>query len=310
LDDVLPAPVSTAPSALRADSLLRDPDAAVRQNASAFAQDDTKEAYLAFTEQAGRPTVVDQYGDPRQQTLNKTNTLEGVARQATLGRERPVNPHPSGWITMKRKLAPYKDLIAELLGTWMLLLLGDGVVANVVLSKGQDLTIYFGWGFAVLMGIFTAGGYSGAHLNPAVTLSLAVWRGFPWKKVGPYMAAQFIGAFLGAATVYLLYYPGILAVGPLAIPPAANATAGIFSTYPNPNLSTFGQFVSEVIGTAILLFVIFATGDTKNSAPTTWGPLAVALLVFSIGASLGWGTGYAINPARDFGPRYVCESSG
>ncbi len=295
--DRLPVPVTTStPQVLRSESLLRDPDPAVRQNASAFAQDDTKEAYLAFTEAAGRPTVIDQYGDPRQATLSKGGdpNLQSLARQATLGRDRPVNPHPTGWIKMKKSLAPYKDLIAELLGTWILLLLGDGVVANVVLSGGESLTIYFGWGFAVLMGIFTAGGYSGAHLNPAVTLSLAVWRGFPWKKVGPYIIAQFIGAFLGAATVYLIYYPGIWEFngGVLTIPPAPKATAGIFATYPQPSTNMFNQFVSETIATAILLFVIFATGDTKNSAPTTWGPLAVALLIVSIGASLGWATGY------------------
>ena len=202
-----------------------------------------------------------------------------------------------------------RELLAEFLGTFVLILFGAGVVAQFVVSQGANgsyLAINLSWGLGVVMGCYVAAGVSGAHLNPAVTLALAVHRGFPWAKVIPYSVAQTVGAFVAAAVVYLTYMEGLAALdggvrqvlGPLG-------TAGIFSTYPKPYLSTFpGGFVDQVVGTAILMGVILGITDSRNSAPHAgMVPFIVGLLVMGIGMAFGTNSGYAINPARDFGPR-------
>jgi MIP family channel proteins len=155
-------------------------------------------------------------------------------------------------------------------------------------------------------------GVSGAHLNPAVTLAAAVHRQFPWRKVAPYMAAQTVGAFLAAAVVNLVYREAFNAfdggvrhvTGPLA-------TAGIFATYPQPFLSAFpGGFIDQVVGTAILVGVILGITDKRHAVPAGLGPVIVGLLVLGIGASFGFNSGYAINPARDLGPRLFTYVAG
>lgn len=205
---------------------------------------------------------------------------------------------------------------AEFLGTFTLILLGCGVVAQVVLSRntaGDYLSINLAWGLAVMFGVYVAGGISGAHLNPAVTLSLAVLRGFPWVKVLPYVVAQVAGAFLGALVVHLTYMEaftnfdnGIRQVtGP-------QGTAGIFATYPQAFLSVFpGGFLDQVVGTALLVGGLFALADARNSAPPPMiAPLVVGALVVAIGMTFGYNAGYAINPARDFGPRLFTAVGG
>jgi MIP family channel proteins len=201
-----------------------------------------------------------------------------------------------------------REAAAEFFGTMILIAFGVGVVAQTVLSgnaNGSVLSINIAWGIAVMLGIYTAGGVSGAHLNPAVTIALAVHRQFPWSKVLPYAIAQIAGAFAGAALVFITYREAMGAFdGGTRMVEGATATAGIFATYPQAYLSIAGGFVDQVIGTMLLMAGVMAVTDQKNVAPPAWltGPL-VGLLVVGIGMAFGFNAGYAINPARDFGPR-------
>lgn len=209
-----------------------------------------------------------------------------------------------------------KEFIGEVFGTFILILLGDGVVANVGLAPRVAGTAYnwntitIGWAFAVIIAVYVSAGVSGAHLNPAVTLGLAARRGFAWKKVLPYIVAQFIGAFLGAAAVYLIYRDGLVAAG----------MPNVWSTGPG---SVFGQTwwgsassgatgsyslltasIAELFGTMVLIWGIAASGDLKNNGlKDNLGGLIVGFTVLAVGLSLGGPSGYSINPARDLGPR-------
>jgi glycerol uptake facilitator protein len=200
------------------------------------------------------------------------------------------------------------ELIAEFLGTFILILFGTGVVAMVVLfpSSAPAATIHggytnitLGWGLAVTMGIYVAGKISGGHLNPAVTLTLAVFRGFPWRKVVPYSVAQTAGAFFAAALVYRNYLPAFQQVDP-----RLERTAGVFTTFPAfPDWPQAG-FLDQVIGTALLLLLVLAITDEFNAPPgANLAPAMIGLVVVAIGMSFGGMHGYPINPARDFGPR-------
>ncbi len=208
------------------------------------------------------------------------------------------------------------EMLAEFLGTMVLILLGDGVVAMVVLFgndvpggvfKGGYTNITLGWGLAVFMGICVAGRVSGAHLNPAVTLTVAVFRGFPWTKVLPYSLAQIAGAFAGAALVFVNYRPAFQ-----AFDPELSKTAGVFATFPPPFVDHWlPGLVDQVIGTALLLGLILAITDPENEpVPPILQPFAIALVVVAIGISWGGMHGYAINPARDFGPRLFTAVAG
>ena len=216
---------------------------------------------------------------------------------------------------MNGKPSVLAELIAEFLGTFVLILFGVGVVAMVVLFPsstpgeiihGGYTNITLGWGLAVTMGIYVAGSISGAHLNPAVTLTLAVFRGFPWRKVLPYSLAQTTGAFVAAALVYRNYLPAFHQVDPQLM-----RTAGVFTTFPAfPEILQAG-FLDQVIGTALLLLLIFAITDEYNSPPGPGlAPLMIGLVVVAIGISFGGMHGYAINPARDFGPRLFTVAAG
>ena len=207
------------------------------------------------------------------------------------------------------------ELTAEFLGTFVLMLFGIGVVAMVVLFPthtpgelihGGYTNITLGWGLAVTMGIYVAGKVSGAHLNPAVTLALAVFRGFPWKKVLPYSLVQSAGAFTAAALVFLNYLPAFRRVDP-----SLEKTAGVFTTFPAfPALPQAG-FLDQLIGTALLVFLIFAITDEFNCPPgANLNPLMIGLVVVAIGMSFGGMHGYPINPARDFGPRLFTALAG
>jgi glycerol uptake facilitator protein len=202
-------------------------------------------------------------------------------------------------------------LVAEILGTGTLILLGDGVVAGVLLnrSKAQNggwIVITMAWAFAVFCGVLVAGPISGAHLNPAVTVGLAVTGGVGWDLVPYYIIGEMVGAFAGAVLVFLHYYPH------WGVTEDADLKLAVFSTGPAIRSSTW-NVVSEVIGTFVLVFVILAfanspavMGEGTTATPVglgTLGPLPVALLVLVIGLALGGTTGYAINPARDLGPR-------
>jgi len=188
----------------------------------------------------------------------------------------------------------------------LLIILGDGVVANVLLhrSKGQNsgwIVITAGWGLAVMVGAYSVGAISGAHLNPAVTLGLASVGQFDWAAVPAYIIAQIAGAFVGAVVVWLAYLPH------WEITEDKAAKLGVFSTIPAVR-KPFLNMITEAIGTFVLLVGVLAIPSVQNLNPSHgfargFGPFLVGLLVFSIGLSLGGSTGYAINPARDFGPR-------
>ncbi len=207
------------------------------------------------------------------------------------------------------------ELIAEFLGTFVLILLGTGVVAMVVLFPsrtpgelihGGYTNITLGWGLAVTMGIYVAGKISGAHLNPAVTLTLAVFRGFPWRNVLPYSIAQTAGAFVAAALVYRNYLPAFHQVDP-----QLERTAGVFTTFPAFPAVPQAGFLDQLIGTGLLLLLILAITDEFNSPPgANLTPLMIGLVVVAIGISFGGMHGYAINPARDFGPRLFTVVAG
>jgi glycerol uptake facilitator protein len=207
------------------------------------------------------------------------------------------------------------ELIAEFLGTFVLILLGLGVVAMVVLfpTKNPGETVHGGftnitlaWGLAVTMGIYVAGKISGAHLNPAVTLALAVFRGFSWRKVLPYTIAQIAGAFAAAALVYWNYLPAFRQVDA-----QLDHTAGVFTTFPAFPANPQAGFLDQVIGTGLLVLLIFAITDEFNAPPgANLAPAMIGLVVVAIGMSFGGMHGYAINPARDFGPRLFSAVAG
>jgi glycerol uptake facilitator protein len=214
------------------------------------------------------------------------------------------------------KFTKGQEFIAEFFGTMVLILFGDGVVAMVVLFghnpaipgevvMGGYTNIVIGWGLAVTFGIYVAGTVSGAHLNPAVTLALAATKRFPWSKVLHYIVAQFAGAFVGALLLFINYHPKWILVDP-----NLDHTTGIFSTFPAvPGF--WPGFFDQVVGTALLVGLIFAVVDKLNALPgSNLAPIVIGLLVVAIGISFGGMNGYAINPARDLGPRLFAVVAG
>lgn len=210
-----------------------------------------------------------------------------------------------------------REFIAEIFGTFILILLGDGVVANVAVaprlaSVAYDWnTIAWGWGFAVVFAVYVAGGVSGAHINPAVTFGLAVKGDFPWRKVIPYIVAQCIGGFLGALGVYLVYLQGLRSAGmpnvwctsPGGYPGAAAwGAAGVEAV---GSYSLWNAAIAEIFGTAVLLWIVCACVDMDNLGLTNWNlqPFMIGMGVAAIGFTVGGTSGYAINPARDLPPR-------
>jgi glycerol uptake facilitator protein len=195
-------------------------------------------------------------------------------------------------------MAPF---LAELIGTALILLFGCGVVAGVLLNKSKAngsgwIVICFAWAVGVTLGVYASGQFSGAHLNPAVTLGLAAAGKFPWEKVPGYILAQFLGAMIGAGLVFLAYYPHWEETEDPGLKLA------VFSTGP-AIYHPFANFMCEFIATFILLFVIMCIGANKYADGI--GPLAVGGLILGLGLSFGGPTGYALNPARDLGPRIM-----
>jgi len=227
-------------------------------------------------------------------------------------------------VTARWRRTTMGEYSSEFLGTFVLIMFGDGVVAMVVAALNQSgrgdapfgaggqadwILITTGWGLAVALAVYVAGGISSAHINPAVTVALAVFRGFEWRKVPGYIVAQVLGAFVAAAILYLNYKHAINAFeaankitrgDPNSVP-----TYSIFATFPAPYYpNVVGPFVDELIGTALLVGIVLALVDEFNIAPrVNIGPLLVGFLVWAIGLSFGANSGYAINPARDLGPR-------
>ncbi len=207
------------------------------------------------------------------------------------------------------------ELMAEFIGTLVLVMFGNGVVAMVVLFgtgapgeivHGGFTNITLGWGLAVTMGCYLAGRITGAHLNPAVTIALAVFRGFPWRKVLPYSIAQIAGGFVAAAVVFWNYLPAFH-----AIDPNLDHTAGVFTTFPQFPAIVSAGLLDQTIGTALLLLMVMALTDERNQPPgANLTPVLVGATVVAIGMSFGGMHGYAINPARDFGPRLFTVVAG
>jgi len=208
-----------------------------------------------------------------------------------------------------------EKFFAEAFGTAALILLGDGVVAGILLAKTKTgglsggsalssgwIVITWGWALAVFVGVVVAGPASGAHINPAVTVSLAVMHslnsnaGITWETVPPYLIGQFLGAFIGASIVLLFYWDHFKETD------NKDFKLSVFCTMPNIR-NYWLNLISEIVGTFVLLFAIYAFSQPNSTAPAGLGALPVALVVLAIGLSLGGTTGYAINPARDLGPR-------
>lgn len=227
----------------------------------------------------------------------------------------------------------YGELLSEFLGTLVLIAFGDGVVAMAVAAlpgsgrtagptvifqaAGDWLLITWGWAMAVAFAVWVAGGVSGAHINPAVTVAFAVRRRFPWSKVGPYIVAQVLGAFVGAALVFLVYHQAIDAFNIAAKTPRSGgnalATYSVFATFPAKYFGggAIGPLIDQIVGTAFLLMFVVAVIDARNTAvQSNLAPLAIGLAVAAIGMSYGANAGYAINPARDFGPRLFAYFAG
>ena len=206
------------------------------------------------------------------------------------------------------------ELCAEFAGTMIIILFGCAVVAQVVTNSdgalGDHDSIAWAWGLGVMLAIYVAARLSGAHLNPAVTIALATYKGFEWRKVGPYCLAQLAGAFVGALIVRASYADLIGSIDP----DHTIATQGIFSTLPGNGgefVSVPTAFLDQVVGTAILVFVIFALTTAWNNPPlANLGPVIVGLLVVGLGMAWGANAGYAINPARDLGPRLASLITG
>ncbi|MDR8408219.1 aquaporin family protein [Nonomuraea sp. 3-1Str] len=203
------------------------------------------------------------------------------------------------------------ELAAEFAGTLILILFGVGVVAQVVAGGfGDHDSIAWAWGLGVTLGVYVAARISGAHLNPAVTIAMAVFKGFEWRKVAPFALAQIAGAFVAALIVRFNYAEVLAKVDP----GHTVKTQGVFSTLPGNGVlpvGTWGAFRDQVIGTAILLFLILAVTDVHSTPPlANLAPFIIGLIVVAIGMAWGTNAGYAINPARDLGPRLASFITG
>lgn len=229
----------------------------------------------------------------------------------------------TGW----RARSVWSELLAEFFGTFVLIAFGAGVVALAVVGlpesgrtptifagAGDWLLITWGWAMAVTMAVYVAGGVTGAHINPAVTVSLAVKGDFPWAKVLPYSGAQIAGAFAGAAVAYADYAPAIDMWNAAhnvvtRADPSGMTTFSIFATFPAHyyGASMLGPLFDQIVGTFFLMLFVLAIIDAMNvGVKANLAPFMVGMAVAAIGMSFGTGAGYAINPARDFGPRVFC----
>lgn len=208
----------------------------------------------------------------------------------------------------QKEVSVFRSFSSEFVGTFVLCAFGTGVNAQVTLSRGEAgryLSVAFGWAMGIIFGAYTSAGVSGGHMNPAVTIALAVHKQFPWKRVPIYIAAQVFGAFMASALVYGDYIDALDNFdGGIRQVTGPNGTAGIWATIPAPWLSLGNGFFDQMVGTGFLLAGLFALNDEANSAPKSQlRPILAGMLVFAIGTSFGLNDGYAINPARDFGPR-------
>ncbi|NWX66620.1 AQP3 protein, partial [Promerops cafer] len=230
-----------------------------------------------------------------------------------MGRQKDIIATIEEHLRIRNKLV--RQALAECLGTLILVLFGCGSVAQIILSRGTHggfLTVNLAFGFAVTLGILIAGQVSGGHLNPAVTFAMCLLAREPWIKLPVYALAQTLGAFLGAGIVFGLYYDAIWAFDNNQLTVIGkNATAGIFATYPSEHLNVVNGFFDQFIGTASLIVCVLAIVDPYNNpVPTGLEAFTVGFVVLVIGTSMGFNSGYAVNPARDFGPRLFTAIAG
>ncbi|MCJ1276642.1 hypothetical protein MMC21_004448 [Puttea exsequens] len=263
----------------------------------------------------------------RGETLSSVRSLIGLQQLPPVSEEHEdLEHHDLAWGQIRLAL---REPFAEFWGTFIMVMFGDGSVAQVLLSStnkaapggngfGAYQSISWGWGLGVCLGIYVAGD-SGGFLNPAITFCFCLFRKLPWKRFPVYLLAQFLGGFCAAGVMYINYVNAINNYeghGIRTVPPSPTATAGIFCTYPQPFLTKASQFFSEFIDSTILMFVIFALKDDSNQGAMgktgagPFFPLALFFLIFGLGACFGYETGYAINLARDFGPRLMSYAVG
>ncbi|RKF66736.1 Aquaporin-3 [Golovinomyces cichoracearum] len=243
-------------------------------------------------------------------SYNPRRGLAPISRYAA--QQRPIKIADDSKLWWSQVRHSLREPFSEFFGTFLLVLFGDGSIAQVVLSKGTKgdyQNICWGWGIGVLVGVYAAG-ISGSNLNPAVTLASCIFRNKPWRKLPVYALAQTLGAFTAAGVVYGNYVSAINeyegGLGVRTVPGYSETpTAGIFATYPQPFLNKTSEFFSEFIGSAVLMFVIFALQDKLNRGADKFLPLVLFFVLYGLGACFGWETGYAVNPARDFGPRLM-----
>lgn len=243
---------------------------------------------------------------------------------SSVSESRATRVLPSRW---RRGLGG--ELWAEFFGTFILISFGDGVVAmlwalvgsgrssaGALQSSGDWLLITWGWALAVAFAVYTVGGISGAHINPAVTLGFAIKKEFPWRKVVPYWVVQVLGAFVGAALVFLVYNNAINHFNQVNHivkgTPKSVATYSTFATFPAPYFGTvWGPLIDQIVGTFFLVLFIFAVIDGFNlGVRANLHPFIIGMVVMAVGVSFGANAGYAINPARDFGPRIFAWIAG
>ena len=214
----------------------------------------------------------------------------------------PNEEHHRKWFVTRR--SHLRECLAESLATFVMICFGLGVNNQVSLSNetnGTWLSINMAWGIGILMAVYCSEGVSGAHLNPAVSFTHAVYGRLRWWKLPGYCVSQLVGAFIGAAAIYLLHYEKIQKVDPTLATTQTN-----FVTHPNADINNFTAFYTEALASGLLLLCIYAITDQNNRSPGTVGtPLAFALMIMALGMSFGMNTGYAMNPARDFGPRLL-----
>jgi glycerol uptake facilitator protein len=235
-----------------------------------------------------------------------------------------VRTMPSAW-----RKGIVGELWAEFFGTFILICFGDGVVAMLwalfgsgrssqgpLTSSGDWLLITWGWALAVCFAVYTVGGVTGAHINPAVSLAFAIRKQLPWNKLIPYWVVQVAGAFVGAALVFLVYYRAInffdATHGIVKGRPASVATYSTFATFPAPYFhNVIGPLIDQIVGTFfLLLFILAVTDEFALPVGSNLGPFIVGMIVMAVGISFGANAGYAINPARDFGPRLFAWAAG
>ncbi|EMD40099.1 hypothetical protein CERSUDRAFT_112306 [Gelatoporia subvermispora B] len=251
--------------------------------------------------------------------IERTNTTTGSFNEVSSTDMAVVHytKFPNRWAYVREAI---KEPAAEFFGVMILIIFGAGVDCQVTLSantgvaasqKGDYLSIAFGWAAGTALGVWVSGGISGGHINPAVTIAFATFRDFPWRKVPKYIAAQVLGGLVGGLIVYADYIRAIDIVeggrGNRTVP----GTASLFSTYAAGYMTNVNCFFDEFIGTAVLLIIVCAFTDQRNGPPPAGlVPLALFIAILGIGVALGLQTGYAINPARDFGPRLATAMVG